>query len=468
MLETAIPHPRRFWWLKRLTAAGFLLLLILFALRLWWGHVAQNKLDIQIAAAQARSEPVLIDDFNELNSNPLPDTQNAAAQLTKASLNLNYNAAQTAFDNRFNADIALSAADRKLLDGLIVANAKTISLLRTAANLPQASWGLRVQSPVINVLLPALNWQRRLANLLVYAAIDHHLLDDDSQTIEDLRDIFRESDIAEQYGPFIVTHLVAVGISALGTNTITRLTGTLSISPATAPAVRRLIAQILDERAYKAGGQLSWYGERLMAIDDKGTLSFISPAPKSYLLWPVRPMFTLDQVRIFQYDTTIAHTLSEPTYAAAFPKLPTYPNKSNFSPLQTASRLYTMILMPSVDRAVLTHYRGLAERRAAAVLLAIRLYQADHGAAPENLDLLVPAYLPAVPIDPFSPTASPLRYINTPGAEAVYSVGEDGKDDGGSTQLIRGHSGPSHSHWDTKDAVYPLHHPPATQPIIGN
>jgi hypothetical protein len=465
---TEIPHAQRFWWLKRLSIAGLFLLLILFALRLWWGHVALIKLDSQIAVAQARGEPVLIDDFNELNSNLLPDAKNAAAQLIKASINLNYNAAQTAFDNRFNADFALSAADRKLLDGLIVANAKTISLLRVAADLPQESWGLKVQSPMINVLLPALNWQRRLANLLVYAAIDHHLLGNDAQTVEDQRDIFRESDIAEQYGPFIVTHLVAIGISTLGADSIAHLAGTLSIDSTTNPAVRQLIAQILDERAYKTGGQRSWYGERLIAIDDKGTLSFISPTPKNYLLWPVSPMLTLDQVRIFQYDTTIAHALSEPTYPAALLKLPTYPSKSNFPPLQTASRIYTMLLMPSVDRAVLTHYRGLAERRAAAVLLAIRLYQVDHGAAPANLNLLVPTYLPAVPIDPFSPTAGPLRYINTPGAETVYSVGEDGRDDGGSTQLIRAYSGPSHSHWDTKDAVYTLHHPPATRPVSGN
>jgi hypothetical protein len=183
-------------------------------------------------------------------------------------------------------------------------------------------------------------------------------------------------------------------------------------------------------------------------------------------------MLTLDQIRVFQYDTAIAHAMREPTFFAASSKLPLVPLKGTFSPLYTAAHLYTLFVMPSVNRSVLTHYRGLTDRRAAAVLLAIRLYQVDHGATPANLDLLVPAYLPAVPIDPFSTGAHPLRYITKPGSEAVYSVGEDGRDDGGSTQLLRAISGRAPGPWDTIDAVFPFHPapllPPATEPANGN
>ena len=101
-------------------------------------------------------------------------------------------------------------------------------------------------------------------------------------------------------------------------------------------------------------------------------------------------------------------------------------------------------------------------RRIAAVALAVRLYRADHaGRWPESLGELVPTYLPAVPIDPFAAGGRPLRYLrDTPGwdippalaaAESsyipppgtgpflggpvVYSVGQDGIDDGGSRRL---------------------------------
>jgi hypothetical protein len=473
-MSTTAPIPPRFWWLKRLTAGGIALFFLMLALRLWWGDVAQRRLDAEISAAQSRGEPALIVDFADASADHPSDVQNAAAQYTAAGAAINYNAAQSAFDNRFNSDTALSDADRKMLDGLVAANARTISLCRIAADLPRASWGLKLHSPVVNVMLPALNWQRGLANMLVYAEIDHHLHGDDALAVEDLRDIFCEADAVEHYGPFIITHLVAIGINALGADRVARLAGNLKIGPdgASVAAVQRLIAQIIDEREYRAAGERCWYGERLIAIDANGTLGFTLPQVRDNLLWPVQPMLTLDQIRVFQYDTAVAHAMREPTLSTASTKLPPLPLKGTFSPLYTAAHIYTLFVMASVNRSVLTHYRGLTERRAAAVLLAIRLYQVDHGAAPANLDLLVPAYLPAVPLDPFSKDRHPLRYIATPGSEAVYSVGEDAHDDGGSTQLRRAISGRTPGPWDMIDAVFPFHPapllPPATEPANEN
>jgi hypothetical protein len=60
---------------------------------------------------------------------------------------------------------------------------------------------------------------------------------------------------------------------------------------------------------------------------------------------------------------------------------------------------------------------------------AIRLFQLDRGRAPASLAELVPDYLPAVPIDPFS--GQPLVYRVKAGKPVVYSVGPDEVDDGG-------------------------------------
>ncbi|MGQ9649354.1 MAG: hypothetical protein ACUVXJ_04525 [Phycisphaerae bacterium] len=63
-------------------------------------------------------------------------------------------------------------------------------------------------------------------------------------------------------------------------------------------------------------------------------------------------------------------------------------------------------------------------------VLAVAAYRNDHGRFPESLDELVPRYLEAVPMDPF--TSQPLRYrLDTEEGYRLYSVGEDGKDDGG-------------------------------------
>jgi len=112
--------------------------------------------------------------------------------------------------------------------------------------------------------------------------------------------------------------------------------------------------------------------------------------------------------------------------------------------------------MPSYGRFVTQQYRGKAERRLAATALALRLYAADHGGSyPKTLDELVPNYLPAVPTDPFATGSRPLKYSAAdPAAPSVYSVGEDGADDGGSTAPVRSRQRASNlGRWDTKDAV---------------
>jgi hypothetical protein len=73
-----------------------------------------------------------------------------------------------------------------------------------------------------------------------------------------------------------------------------------------------------------------------------------------------------------------------------------------------------------------------ARKRILLARLAVQAYRLEHdGSAPYSLAALTDGaapYLTAVPTDPFSPTgAEPLRYANG----NVYSVGENGMDDGG-------------------------------------
>jgi hypothetical protein len=51
------------------------------------------------------------------------------------------------------------------------------------------------------------------------------------------------------------------------------------------------------------------------------------------------------------------------------------------------------------------------------------------GHLPENLNELMPQFLPAVPIDPFD--GQPLRCHRLAKGYVIYSVGSDGHDDGG-------------------------------------
>ena len=67
----------------------------------------------------------------------------------------------------------------------------------------------------------------------------------------------------------------------------------------------------------------------------------------------------------------------------------------------------------------------------AGTALAIRLYEIDQGVRPRKLDDLVPEYLPAVPKDPFAEDNKPLRYLPNAPRPLLYSVGDNGTDQGG-------------------------------------
>jgi hypothetical protein len=67
---------------------------------------------------------------------------------------------------------------------------------------------------------------------------------------------------------------------------------------------------------------------------------------------------------------------------------------------------------------------------------ALRAYALEHGRYPATLKELVPSYLNAVPTDPFS-TGKALRYTLSGKRYLLYSIGPDGKDDGGNPSTDR-------------------------------
>jgi hypothetical protein len=62
--------------------------------------------------------------------------------------------------------------------------------------------------------------------------------------------------------------------------------------------------------------------------------------------------------------------------------------------------------------------QAMALRRFAVLQVALRLYQLDHGRAASDLSALVPAYLPAVPRDPY--TGAPFGYRLSAGEQLTY------------------------------------------------
>lgn len=108
---------------------------------------------------------------------------------------------------------------------------------------------------------------------------------------------------------------------------------------------------------------------------------------------------------------------------------------------KTASNLQSLRFMPAL--LVMGRVRGITiaaerqtmERDATLVALALELYHRRHGDWPDELDQLVPDFLPEVPKDRWD--GRPLKYRVIDGEPVVYSVGIDRVDGGAEVRLAR-------------------------------
>lgn len=88
------------------------------------------------------------------------------------------------------------------------------------------------------------------------------------------------------------------------------------------------------------------------------------------------------------------------------------------------------MMLPVFDKAGFKNLDMETENALLTTLLALRAYRLEHGVYPTALSELAPTYLNRVPEDPFALSGA-LRYHRTGKTFVLYSVGPDGKDDGG-------------------------------------
>jgi hypothetical protein len=99
-------------------------------------------------------------------------------------------------------------------------------------------------------------------------------------------------------------------------------------------------------------------------------------------------------------------------------------------------------------------------KQAVVTAIALKRYQLKHGSYPADLNLLVPEFVSSVPLDPVD--GQPMRYrLNTDGTFLLYSVGENGKNDGGDPALEKGAESSSF-YWQNTHALDWVWPQPAT------
>jgi hypothetical protein len=444
--------PPRFWWVKRIGCAGAAYLLLLAAVRLWWGWEADRRFQAAVEKHRAAGEPVLLEDFVRP---PIADEENAAYFLGQAA-----KALQLPPGTKQVSDIhAASESDShgQLVCRFLELNRETLRLIAAARNCPAADWQVRLNSPVVFVTLPHLRPARDLARLAVIAAAARHDESDDAGALEAVEDTLKIG--AAVADNTLISHLVRIALDDVACGEIEKIAPTMQIGDegteagepgraASRNQVLLLTAQLLDEMEYRGSWVRCLEGERMFEIDiaDAILAGRLNPAaifcpsfsvPRAYAVL-LRPACSFDKLFMFESTSRLAEAAGMPDWpaAAAYVPLPREPNTwMPVSPgphyVDDVLHVLSSRLLPTFEPAMRRSFRTLANRRMAATALAIRLYENDHGCRPERLDDLVPEYLPAVPRDPFAADDRVLSYAPDAWPPVLYSVYANGADDGG-------------------------------------
>jgi len=409
--ETAA-FPPRYWWRRRIIACYLLLIAAVLVLRWRVGAVIQRRLDAQIQRLRARGEPVTIGDFVEP---VVADEENAALCLRRAGEAL-VKAKETpeyeADLDSLPASLPLSAVDVALMQKLMVRHTDVLGLARSARGRPKVAWGMKMESPAIGVLLPWISSQRELSNLLRAAALYAHQTGDHAAAVEYIRDMLTISRAVDR-SPVLITHLVAISVSTNATNAAMSISPTLrvrgDVKAATPEQVRALITEMLEDQDSAGAMVRAMQGERMFQIDvvtciANGRLNLAD------LSWPrrpanagdmvgnaaarmVRPLLINEAVQMMSWSTQFVEACREGDNVSAAAKFPPPVFRNYRQPLLS-------LIVPTMGSAVSRHFGGIYQSRKAAIEVAERLYEVDHGRPPRRLEDLVPDYLPKVPQDP--------------------------------------------------------------------
>lgn len=452
--EPTVPHPPRFWWLKRISSLVLIALLALAGLRWWWGRAAQARLNEAIASARARHEPVLPEDFP---ISTLPDDRNAAITLQRAAAALVEEANFRAMYLRNSGPLTPAELLRV---GVIAENNRIpLQLVRHARSQPEADWGIGFPSIAHVQSVPELaRRQHYVSQLEQWLALCGHAQGNDSEAMEHVLDLLRQADALDQGCSIYLLHRYAMSFQSRIMAVLAMITPDLRIaagpgSPsaragaAQVAQVREVIARLLDEHHLRDGAIGMFDGGRVMAIEvvDARYHGYYDVIEEysAMEVWLVRPTFVLDASRSITNYSLMQSAAAQPNWPAAERILP----RPAIGWTDLDRYVHVLNFESSFPRFAdrMLHFPTMSDRRAAAIALAIRLYCVDHdGRFPAQLSALVPAYLSAVPVDPMAADGRPFGYHPFAHPPVIYSVGRNGIDNGGTS--LR----------DSPDAVYPL------------
>jgi hypothetical protein len=395
------------------TVAAWAALLITFSAMI-------ADVDRQMAALAAGQSAVAL----SLTPGPVPDADNAALGYREAVALLDAAPGKPWYQLHANAPTSGDKISPEQAARWLEALQPALRQFRKAAALSRYYF----ETNLLNSYAPGLSDIRRLANFAVWDARESARRGDFKTTVADLAAIWRFAEHLNT-GPLLLTYVTALAVQSTGTDELEDilaatpprrpedLTALQAVMPRSLEAglgralrheealfLLRLSASSYEPAEPFVVGEENIY--RLPIVGDLAKVYLLPEDTRSYMYW-------IEMVQ-YVYDHQSAHE-----WAKLFP-----------GDIERAPKgLRTSTQLPNLLR--LGQYSAGTETRArlARAAVAATAYQLKNKRHPAALEELVPEFLDAVPIDPY--TGGPIKLLAADGGLVLYGVGSDLKDDKG-------------------------------------
>ncbi len=405
------------WPLARI--ARSLLLMAFFTAFTLWNVNLQIKMEVQALRSEAGTIAFIV------VPRPVPDSANAAPLYKQAQASFIASAADA--DKVAGGDALYGGlnAPSPAVTAYLQRHQKTLELLRRAADLPACRPDYDFLHPDMQAALDQLPQYRVGSNLLGTAAQTEAVTGNVELALDDCRRMYAVGGHAGSI-PMIVSGMMTIAIDASASQTVAKVLPSVRtsaqlehfVAPDPMVLTREFETALQGDEAYS-----------LASICDLASGTYTNNSHNGsriagsaiWLMW-------------LQADAAITRTnlhrfqqLASRPYYESIDELNRLKARAQPGP---GNGLMSMILIPSMASTFPKMVAAQALRSGVDVAIAATRYRLDHGEYPATDDALAPAYLAAIPLDPFD--GKPLRLKKSAdGSLTIYSVGEDLIDNGG-------------------------------------
>ncbi len=317
--------------------------------------------------------------------------------------------------------------------------------LRTASQRPFCRFNVRYDGDPADILLPHLSAVKKISLVFQMRALAELGSGQNSQALEDTEMIlYLAASIKGE--PTLISGLVRIAMLNISLQPVWEGLAARQWSDAQLKELQQHLAQIdlLTEfgstmRGERALGnvRLDYWLERKNfgspGVDDASGARFI-PFPSG---WIYQNKLFIN--RMYQHVLQPLDGTLHRAYSADSKEKDALFHKELFSGF-VLYKIFARLLLPAMEGAGMKFAYAQANIDEAVVACALERYRLAHGQFPESLDALSPQFIEKIPHDLI--TGEPLKYNRTEDGQFVlYSVGWNGKDDGGKVALTGGKHG---------------------------